>query len=350
MKLLLGRLTPALVVLLALAAATPDAAAPSRAAAAKGSFALETPAAETAGKAEAAEKKAEAGEREAAAAEESASPPAILHSIGAAISNELNHSRYQGLNAAIAFVFGCVMVFDGESVFKWLVIGVVTIVACIMAKNEATYTLKLDEGSLVGDFVGIEVGALVAWAAYVGIDGVMILVSAIIGGLLADSLQKVLASHGVALVEHRLLVVVFFTAWVAFAVWLFKRKGHLSWLAVLSPIIGGALVSSAVSFAVTELATHRMMAWFAQHGLQPAGGNWTAFLQLLCGGPDVGLFVGSPRNPAALGGRWPLDRIFGCLLWLILFYCGAQTQLRKVKEEQEGKVAARELSDPLLQP
>merc|ERR1712232_712326 len=99
--------------------------------------------------------------------------------------------------------------------------------------------------------------------------GVMIIIGAMLGFCVAFSAQAKLVSLGLsALGSNKPVIMLFYTVFVAGTVAIFRRKKHVKGLAVLSAAIGGALVASALSWFVTDLAVQGFVDASA-HGLQP---------------------------------------------------------------------------------
>jgi len=279
------------------------------------------------------------------------SPPAILESIAHAIYFELTNTPYQCANALLAFVFGLVLVVDGEFSFRWLLVCATFLVVAIMAMNHVTAVWGISYSSTIRQVVGLEAGLVGGYAALRGIDGVQIVVGAILGAALAHQTLAFLAAHGFhSLITSRWCMVVYFSVFVLGFVFLFSKKLHMRSLAMISSAIGGALCSSAIAFFCTELAVKGYMP-FLQHlpTVQPVGGTWIQFLRFLWSCQhidDVGIFAGSKYNLEFKEQTWRTDRLADCTLWLIFFLVGTRVQLRRLKPA--GQVASKELNQSLL--
>jgi len=290
--------------------------------------------------------------------EETTTPPppettvSILEGLRTTMSKELHKSPYQWANALLALIFGLVMILDGEFVFKWVMVGVVFVLAGMFAMSEVTALWGLDFHSPVRHLVGLEVGGLAAYAALRGIDGVMILASAVLGGLAAWLVQSFLVGHGMEFLEtQKWAVLVLYSAFVVILAAMFERKGHLKWLAIASPALGGAFATSAISYYVTALGSHGFLGWLQPlfHDLTPVGGPWIDFLYLICSthSKDVGIFASSSYGEFTVRGKeFCLDRAAGRTLWAIFFIVGTVVQLRAHKKrsapiKEAAKVEAR---------
>eukprot|EP00441_Pelagodinium_beii_P018780 CAMPEP_0197651148 /NCGR_PEP_ID=MMETSP1338-20131121/31378_1 /TAXON_ID=43686 ORGANISM="Pelagodinium beii, Strain RCC1491" /NCGR_SAMPLE_ID=MMETSP1338 /ASSEMBLY_ACC=CAM_ASM_000754 /LENGTH=344 /DNA_ID=CAMNT_0043225713 /DNA_START=35 /DNA_END=1069 /DNA_ORIENTATION=+ len=278
------------------------------------------------------------------------SPPAILESIAHAIYLELTNSPYQCANAFLAFIFGLVLVYDGEFSFRWLLVCATFLVVAILAMNQITATWGAS-GSL-RQVVGLEAGIVGGYAALRGIDGVQVVVGAILGAALAHQTLVFLAAHGFhSLVANRWCLVAYFSAFVIGFVIMFSKKLHLKSLAVLSAGLGGAFCSSAIAFACTELAVKGYMPFLQRlPTVNPVGGTWIQFMHFLCSSSaaDVGIFAGSEYNLQHQDETWRTDKLADCTLWLIFCLVGIKVQLRRLKQNKAQVGDDKALSQSLL--
>merc|ERR1712045_866874 len=121
-------------------------------------------------------------------------------------------------------------------------------------------------------------------------------------------------------------------------------KKHTSVLIFVSPLMGGALVSSAMSWMFTVAGLNSAMDWLSKmipQMQEPAGGPWIKFLLLLVvpESPDVGLFGNTPFE--TFTGKWNLDRVCGLAFWFVLFIIGGAVQYsrfqkRRIQKKAEG--------------
>jgi len=258
-------------------------------------------------------------------------PAAILRSVAEEIKEELKDSKYQGVAALLAFCFGTVLVFNGDFSFKGIIACCVFVVVGITAMNEVN-----DWGHVARSVVGLEAGFVGAFAAYRGMDGMEVTVGAFLGVLAALRLLQFLNTFGVHFItDHRWMMLSFYTVFVAAGVLLFFRKKHLKLLALISAAIGGAFCTSALAFAVTDLAKKGYLAFLtnALPALQPQGGTWVDFFDMLWSpeAPALGLFAGSKYNPVVEGRVYSIDRMADVGLWLIFFVVGSAVQLRRLR-------------------
>merc|ERR1712176_928693 len=177
-----------------------------------------------------------------------------------------------------------------------------------------------------------------------------------LGGCIAFSTQNHFIYWGAtSFATNKWLIVVLYSIFTIGFVVIFKQKKHVKGVAVLSPAVGGALVSSAISWFVTHLAVLGYMDALvsAFHSLNPVGGPWIEFFLLLwkSSASDKGWFVDSPYNYTLGGSVYRLDRIIGCSLWLLLFVVGAIVQLKalKAREAQARGFRAESLREAFLQ-
>ncbi|CAE8659381.1 unnamed protein product [Polarella glacialis] len=205
------------------------------------------------------------------------SPPAILQSIANALTYELNNTPYQWAIALLAAIFGFVMVFDGDLCFKWILVSGVFIVTYILAMNQVSAIWDLSYNSPLRQVVGLEAGAVAAYCAFRGIEGVQIVVGVILGMAVAHQSLLLLVAQGAGvLVTDKRATVAYFSVFVLGMVMVFRSKGLTKVLAVLSPAVGGALIVSALAFAVTELWVQGLLSSVesALPGLTPQSGTW----------------------------------------------------------------------------
>uniref|UniRef100_A0A7S2IVY1 DUF4203 domain-containing protein n=1 Tax=Zooxanthella nutricula TaxID=1333877 RepID=A0A7S2IVY1_9DINO len=277
----------------------------------------------------------------------------ILHKMCMGVAKQLR-GGHQWVNALVAFIFGIVMVFDGEYVFRWLIIGAVFLLCCVVAMSDVSAAWGLDSHSYVRSFVGLEVGALGAYLALLGMEGMQAAVGALLGGVVAYQAQQHLIAWGAVYFDtHKSLVLLLYTVIVLLSVFLFKRKMHLRALAIVSAAAGGVLVASAMAWALTDMA---LRGWLdpvldADPSAVPKDGPWLDFFLLLVSpsSPDVGVFSG--QSWGVFGQVWRIDRALGLCFAFVLFLAGAATQLRMLRRRQAtsegaapaGAVKAREI-------
>lgn len=277
--------------------------------------------------------------------------PAILESILQVVSDELRSSRYQGADAAVASLLGLTMVLNGEFVFKWFVVGLVFLVTAITVMSQISASWDLGKDDPVRKIVGFEAGAIAAYGAFVGFDGVQLVAGALIGVLFASRSDDFLREHGLEFMGRKWVIVSYFSVFALVLALLFRKKRHLSALAFISPALGGALLTSGLAFGVTELAVKGYLQWLQTifPDLEPQGGPWLDFLYLMWStdSKDVGLFAGSPYNFNVSGKEWHVDRVAGCWVWFLLFVAGASVQFRRIKKMRANPVTSPN-QEPLL--
>jgi len=271
----------------------------------------------------------------------------ILLNLEQALTAQLRIAHHQWLNALVAFLFGMAAVIDGEFVFKWLIIGGVFIVATLIAHNETAAFWSLGEKSWLRRFTGVEVGVIVAYNAMRGFEGLMIVLAALFGMFVSFGIQTTLVTQGVDAFKTVpwLVVSMYSLITLFFAVAVVKKK-HVRALGILSSLLGGALVSSAVFWFATYAIEH---GWVRIQGMTASPGAWVDFFTLLTGkhDRDVGVLAGSQGMNKFSSSGWPGDRICGCALWFALSAVGTLVQFRRAQQKVTtvNITAARE---PLL--
>jgi len=248
-----------------------------------------------------------------------------------------------------AIIVGVTLIVNGEFVFKVLCVVACGILGGLWGIGEAAEDLGQDLNIVISYVVGIEIGLGCAYAAYKGIDGVMVASFALFGVFLAYEgkglLENVSASVGFEDVVNSNKWVV--AVWYSFFTLTFMRavqtKQHLTLLAYLTSLLGGALVSSAISWIFTATA---------RPGMNAEKGAWIEFLMLLVvpGSKDVGIYrhanaswFGSPLKDGAFAEGFSEDRVMGLLIWFFLFAFGSLFQLSVQKAARVS-----ELRQPLL--
>lgn len=273
----------------------------------------------------------------------------VILALQTAFSTQLHAEHFQWLNALVALAFGAVLVFDGEFSFKWLLVGGTFCVAALFAHNEAAAMWSLGSEKFLRGFVGLEFGAFCAYVTYHGMEGVILLISVALGTLIAFYTQTKMVKMGCdSFQDNAWLVLVWYTIIILSCLATGATGKHSRVLRVISPLFGGALVSSAVSFFVTKAA---MLGWinFAPSYIQPVGDAWVDFLSLLWNqnAQDVGIFTSLPP----VSKTWPVDRVAGCLFWSILFLAGFFLHVRREKKVVANVVLKNrtaEAREPLL--
>lgn len=279
------------------------------------------------------------------------SAPAALEEIVKAIRSELENKKYQPVVAALAFVFGCVLVFDGEFCLRWLIASAVFVVVASMAMNQVSSSWELGskDDNILRYIVGLEAGCIGAFAAFKGMDGMRVSVGAALGVLVALKTEEVLAEHGVNMEKHRWIEVVYYSAFAIFSSILLYKNKHLKLLAVLSAGLGGAFCSSTIAFAVTTLAVQGYLPFLDQAcpGLTPKTGSWVQFFDMLWSpkAPVRGIFVDSKYNPVIEGNTFSMDKMADYCLWFAFWLIGSVVQLRRLRRAALPKLPVQE---PLL--
>lgn len=277
------------------------------------------------------------------------SPVPIVEELLNAVFNELRHGTYQWACALIAAVAGGLTLWDGEKVFRYLVLGVIFMVVYIMSVNQVSAVWETDPDSTVVKVIGYEVAGVSAFCAHHGFEGVRLFTGVLLGFLLALGLQGFAVKHGQDYMDNRWVVTVFFSVSIIGLMILFKRRGH----ELILVVGGGALVTSAVAYGLTELAVLGKLDFLSSvlPGLTPKSGDWFDYLKMLLSpsSPDFGIFADSKYNPVVAGTEWPLDRILGYFWWALLSYIGYRVHRRRHRLVKEAEAREPALREPLLQ-
>lgn len=272
------------------------------------------------------------------------SATSILTSIKEAITAQLHGKKQYNINeqyidATIAAIFGLLLLSQGELVFKWLVIGAMFLLALVLALNEVSAAWGLEDGSKLRLFMGLEAGAFAACISFKGYQGVLLLLSAGLGGVIARGLEHGIAHFYPPFTAHKWGVVALYSVFVLGTALLVRLKKHTKILALVSAIAGGALVSSVISWGVAVAAANGQIDWIytMMPGLQTSQVSpaWIDFLKLLLlnKSEDVGILAGSTKyETTVLGEKWSLNRIVGVCMWALLAMLGAALQVRRINK------------------
>jgi len=257
------------------------------------------------------------------------SPQSIVLRIMQVINKQLRNEKYQWVNPLLAFLFGSVMVVNGEACFKWLLAAGMFICVCVLSASDLGKLWPLgNQYPIVRDIVAVEAGLIAGYATLRGIHGVVVVLGAIIGGCIAFSVQSTLRASGDShVIESSWWLLFLYTLSVTVSVWFFQHK-LCKTLAVVSALTGSALVVSAGLWLATELVVRKR--FNLGNLVTPRSGAWIDFLRYLINSSveDKGLFANSNVDFDILGARFSLDRMLGFGLWLIVFIGGLQIQLR----------------------
>lgn len=228
--------------------------------------------------------------------------------------------------ALFAIFLGLVMIFDGEFAFKWFIVTVIFLVGSMVAADQINIVWDLPVDCIIWHIVRFEVGVISAYAAIIGIKGLMVLAGAFVGVLMAIIAGNFFALQIDVLEEWAL--VIYYTLFALGFMMLFESKHQVTVLAIIGPAVGGAFISSTLLFAVTNLVVY--LGPFG--ALQPVEGSWIDFLNFLwtASSKDVGIFVGSSYT---ING-FSLDCVCGYVFWFIFFVKGASIQLRAENERE----------------
>jgi len=260
---------------------------------------------------------------------EANSPQSIAVRIMQVINAQLHQEKYQWVNPLLAFVFGGIMVVNGEACFKWLLAASMFIcVGVLTASDLGKLWPQGDDFPVIRNIVAVEAGLIAGFATLRGIHGVVVVLGAIIGACIAYSVESTLtASQDEHFLHTAWWPLFLYTLSVAVSVWFFQRK-LCKTLAVVSALTGSALVVSAGLWLVTELVARKKL--YLGSLVTPVTGAWVDFLRFLINSSveDRGIFAKSQFDFTVFGAHFSLDRILGFGLWLVVFVAGLQIQLK----------------------
>lgn len=251
------------------------------------------------------------------------------------ILDKLRALPNQSVVAIFAAVIGLLMLCGVEKLLKICLIIVTGVIGGIVGMSKIDAAWSLQEDIATKHVAGLEVGLIVAYISYVGYDGLLAAFGGLLGLTVAWKSIDVLDHIGFNALDpesqtSHMMPLLYYSAWALAAMRYFDKSAHLRVLGVVCSIIGGALVSSAVSWGITHIGLHFFHDQLAAHGWMPVSAPWVDFLYMLISwrGKDVGILAGwQPANKALHG--MVADRVFGQLLWVVVSYIGIKVHLEK---------------------
>jgi len=288
----------------------------------------------------------------------------LTETIFLSLKKVLDNPQYQWADVAVAIIFGLILVLDGEFVFRWLVVAAVGLLGALLALSEVSTDLGIAYQGTLRHLVAFEVGLGCAFAAWKGIDGVMLTAFAMIGAFVAFKTKDI-----VLLIENYAgsnpwFVVVWYSFWTLLGMGIMHRRKHIGVLTIVAPLFGAALISASISWMLTTAALKGHLDFLKialVPQLQPAEkGTWIEFLLFLVdpSNKDVGVFAHTSfaTHPSMswMHGKWCFDRVLGLVFGFIIFLIGFSIQRRAVKLQQiearkqrgNGKVNVQSLARP----
>jgi len=258
------------------------------------------------------------------------SPEGIVLQIAMVFYEQLHNIKYQWVNPLVAFLFGGVMVVNGEVCFKWLLATSMFLCVAVLTMADLGKVWPGGDYPVIHNIVAIEAGLLAGYATLKGIHGVVVVLGAGVGAAVAYSVQSTLSDGVFAdekFIKTAWWLLSLYTVCIMTSVWFFQRK-LCKTLAVISAAAGSALVVSAALWAITELVVHGKL--YLGPSLSPLQGFWVDFLRYLvnCNIEDRGLFAHSRHDFTIFGAHFSADRILGFVLWFVVFLAGLEVQLK----------------------
>lgn len=267
----------------------------------------------------------------------------VMKTVIEATQHELKHSSVPLAVGGVALVFGAIMLFSGERFFELLVTFAISVVCGIVTK-EAVLSYWLEHHiahsfprHIVADIAGLEVALIAAAATHKGFKGTLVLIGAGLGFCMAAFVSGFMVDHFKVILNAEVSLIWYTLCALPFSVMLYKDK-HLCLLAIVSPLVGGAFVSSAVLYFGTELL-HMVLCshdGVCKGGLHPKTGQWVEFFLLSfnispSADEDVGPFARSSDNN--------VDQIVSVVLWILLSCIGMKIQVTKHRQRAASQLA-----------
>jgi hypothetical protein len=152
------------------------------------------------------------------------------------------------LVGAVAVVFGIIMLFCGNALFKYIVFAGIGI--CVFQLSTIAMAAKVQAGfpMFVIDFVAAGVAVVFIYAAREGYEGVKVLLGFVLGTLGFFGTHIAFSRISGSGADGWVFFLVFGTASIALCVHVFKSDLHMKAIAVLTSIVGGFLCSSTIAF------------------------------------------------------------------------------------------------------
>merc|ERR1719330_826874 len=266
----------------------------------------------------------------------------VWKSLVKSLEHSLDEPKLQFAVASCAFVFGILLVIDGEFIFKWIVIAATGILAMLLALSEVSASLGEEYQHNIRTAVGVEVFLVASYTAWKGLDGVMLVVGAMFGFFVAHSAQPLVmlvADEEPTRIHHG-IVAAWYSIFVLGCMMAVHAKKYAKFLATVAPLIGGALVASAMAWMAMTASLHGKMDWLVKlvPQLQPGEkAPWYKYLLLLIDtdSKDVGIFANTSFEN--FSGKWNLDRVLGASVWFVLFILGTIYQYNALERQRPKK-------------
>lgn len=192
-------------------------------------------------------------------------PVDIMKAMVYTVTNQLDTTSTPWANelvGALAVVFGIIMLFCGNLLFKYTVFAGVGI--CVFCLSTTAMAAKVQAGfpMFVVDFVAAGVAVVFMYAAREGYEGVRVLLGFGLGALGFFGTHIALSKISGSGADGWVFFLVLGAGWIALGVHVFKSDLHMKAIAVLTPIVGGFLCSSSIAFfAVFLTGEDRRPAW-----------------------------------------------------------------------------------------
>jgi hypothetical protein len=259
------------------------------------------------------------------------------------VNDQLHTPGFQWLDALVALILGKAMCFDGEFIFKYLLVAVVSIFSYLLTMQVVTQS-HADFGLVLSIVVSTEVALFVAFIAWLGFNGLRYLIGLTVGFMIAYYFHMLMAQHvSAAVANHWAFIVFAGNICVLAGVIPFSTfgRGHHRAMALIFCFVGSALITSAMSFFFLLLAQH--WNFLGQHlgcDVPTEKPYWVDFLLALCyaGTKTVGVWANctcKANTVKLLGMVWGVDRIVARLVWFALFITGYVVQVKLDKKKQK---------------
>lgn len=250
---------------------------------------------------------------------EQSSVTSVLATIHDILQAHLSKTDDQVGNACVALVFGALLLFvDCRIMFKWLGIAGFMLFTGLMAMNEVKARWIYGYMRGAGSVIGVEVGLAAGYAALRGFQGLMVLVGACVGALLALMVVSGSKAFGIyPFPVDGVAIVLLYSVFIFASVFATLDNRRVPFLSFATPFCGGALVSSSACWFLTGLMRPYHVA------------PWVDFLLMLTSSKneDVGAYAGS--------GQPNKDRWIGLGLWAVLFVLGVVRQILVLRKDEK---------------
>lgn len=225
--------------------------------------------------------------------------------------------------AIVAAVFGVMNVAFGQVAFRLVVALGFSLVT--VASTHYEVTMLWPEFNVAAQlFIAAEVALITSWIVYQSFQGAKLILGFLFGMLISALLEAALHTENWPINFS----VGWYSAWALIGVLAFTIFEKYT-MALLTPVVGGFCLASSIGYFMmyaTSCSPHHPK-W-----LHPMGDCWLDFAASLLGSHKPAGVFGTIQTQGFLTPTIDLDKVFGRLLWLTIFYIGMKLQWSLAKK------------------